>query len=279
MERAGPSPPAREANIAQIASLPPPKVPPQVYDERYYLESCAGYAPWRASGGVEIAGIYPGVLAKARMRPGEVVVDIGAGRGELIRCAAEQGAAEAIGIEYSDDAMRLAERTLDSPGTERARMLLADARSLPLGDAFADLVTMVDVVEHLTPDELSQTLREARRILCAGGRLLVHTAPNRTVYEVTYRLQRLATPARRRRWPADPRNEHEHLMHVNEQTPRSLRRALRREGFDPVHIELGDWIHSDFVPDERAQRLYPRLARFRPTRGLAVMDLWGFASR
>jgi cyclopropane fatty-acyl-phospholipid synthase-like methyltransferase len=38
---------------------------------------------------------------------------------------------------------------------------------------------MLDVVEHLTPTELDRTLAQARRILAPGGRLYIHTFPNR----------------------------------------------------------------------------------------------------
>ncbi len=69
--------------------LPPPEVPADVYDERYYLEACAGYEEWRESGGEGEAGVYPGTLAKAGLRPGERLVDLGTGRGELLASAVE----------------------------------------------------------------------------------------------------------------------------------------------------------------------------------------------
>ncbi len=148
---------------------------------------------------------------------------------------------------------------------------------MPLEDGIADLVTLIDVVEHLAPAELDLALAQARRLLAPGGRLIAHTMPNRTVYEVTYRLQRLAWPPRRRRWPADPRNPYEHRMHVNEQTVRSLRRALRAARFADVDVWTGAMRYADFVPDERARGLYWRLAARRPTRRLGAFDLWARA--
>ena len=256
-------------------ALPPPQVPPEVYDERYYLEACAGYEEWRNSDGKGEAGVYPGTLARAGLRAGETLVDLGTGRGELLASAIDAGAAAATGIEYSPDAVRMAERTLEARGAgELARVIEGDVRAVPLPDSTADLVTMLDVVEHLAPAELTLAYGEAHRLLRPGGRVLVHTAPNRTVYELTYRLQRLARPGRRRRWPADPRNDYEREMHVNEQTPGSLRGGLRDAGFERIRTELGEWVYTDFVPDERAKRLYSRLARLGPARRLAMMDLW-----
>ncbi len=138
---------------------------------------------------------------------------------------------------------------------------------------------MLDVVEHLTPAELDLALREAQRILRPGGRILIHTMPNRSIYEITYRLQRIARRSRRRAWPKDPRNELERAMHVNEMTVRTLRRALRRAGFPSPRVWLGDWIYTAFVPDEASRRTYYRLAERRLTARLGKGDLWASANR
>ena len=261
-------------------ALDAPAVSPEVYDEDYYRNWCAGFAEWSASEGAEVADIYPGVLRRARFSPGDVLVDIGAGRGELVALAATSGATRAIGVEYSPVAVEMAQTTLARHGaTERGEVVLADARHMPVDDASADLVTLVDVVEHLDPTELHQTLLQARRVLKPGGRVFAHTMPNRTIYEVTYRLQRLSRPGRWRRWPADPRNEFERRMHVNEQTVRTLRRAFTAAGFTNVDVSLGQWIYTDFVPDERARGLYRRLARHRLTSRLGAGDLFAEATR
>jgi cyclopropane fatty-acyl-phospholipid synthase-like methyltransferase len=91
-------------------------VPPSVYDEAYYREACLGHEEWARSEGGEAAGIYAGVLARARLAEGEVVVDLGTGRGELPAVAVEAGAARAYGIEYSADAVGLARRTVETRG-------------------------------------------------------------------------------------------------------------------------------------------------------------------
>jgi ubiquinone/menaquinone biosynthesis C-methylase UbiE len=265
---------------AFTSPLPDPVVPADIYDEEYYRNWCAGYAEWTASEGASVAGIYPGSLVRAGLKPGEVLVDIGTGRGEMLAVAVERGAARAIGVEYSAAAVEMARKTLDvHRAGGRAEVLLADARSIPLPDGTADLVTMVDVVEHLSPDELHRTLTEANRLLRSGGRIFIHTMPNRTIYDVTYRLQRSISLRRRRHWPADPRNEYEHKMHVNEQTVTSLRRSLDRAGFRSTRVELGQMVYTEFVPDVRARRLYRVLARFPLTARLAVCDMFGLATK
>jgi GT2 family glycosyltransferase/cyclopropane fatty-acyl-phospholipid synthase-like methyltransferase len=270
----------RELATAFLSAWRAPEVDPAVYDEGYYRESCAGAELWQQSGGAEIDPLYRGSLEIAGLPAGEVVVDIGTGRGELLVAAHEAGARRTIGVEYSPAAVALAQRTLAAhPAAQGAEVLLADARALPLADAMADLVTMLDVVEHLTADERAAAYAEARRILRPGGRMLVHTMPTRTLYEVTYRVQRSLTPQRLRTWPRDPRRQLERDMHVGEQTLRVLRRELRTAGFADVSVRPGAWIHDDFVPDERARRLYRRLARTRLTRSLGAADLWALARR
>jgi ubiquinone/menaquinone biosynthesis C-methylase UbiE len=257
-------------------SLPDPVVPAELYDEEYYRNWCAGFAEWTVSEGHDVAGIYPGVLTRARLRPGEVLVDIGTGRGEMLAVAVEMGAARAIGVEYSPTAVEMARRTLDAHAvSDRAEVLPVDARRIPIPDATADLVTMVDVVEHLAPKELADTLQEVHRIIAPGGRVFVHTMPNRRIYSATYRVQRALLPSRWRSWPRDPRNDYEHRMHVNEQSPTTLRRALRGAGFRRVRVTLGRWVYADFVPDPRARALYGRLAKVPFLRRFGVGDLFG----
>jgi ubiquinone/menaquinone biosynthesis C-methylase UbiE len=198
----------------------------------------------------------------------------------LLVTAVAMGAARAVGVDYASAAVELARQTIGVHGMEdRAEAHLADARGAPVDTASADLVTLLDVVEHLAPAELDDVLFEARRVLRPGGRVFVHTFPTRTVYDVTYRLQRWACPRRRRAWLADPRDEHERLLHVNEQTRRSLRGVLRRAGFEPVRVWPGQWIHTDFVPEERARRLYHLLARHRLTASLGIANLFALAWR
>jgi ubiquinone/menaquinone biosynthesis C-methylase UbiE len=272
----------RDAAPPSVAppSMPPPTVPASVYDTDYYQHWCAGFDEWTSSEGARPAALYEWSLRRAGLRPGDVVVDLGTGRGELLAVAVEMGAAHAVGVEYSLEALTLAQRTLAAHSMSgRAAAVAADTRRLPLPDAMADLVVMLDIVEHLNPEELHLTLIEAKRILRPGGRLFAHTLPTRTIYDVTYRLQRIAVPGRPRRWPSDPRLELERVMHVNEQTKSSLTRSIRQAGFSSVRVERGEWIHTSFLPEERAKRLYHRLAAHRLTAGLGIADLWAEATR
>jgi ubiquinone/menaquinone biosynthesis C-methylase UbiE len=260
--------------------VPSPAVRADVYDADYYLHRCAGSTLWRDSGGSDRDPMYDGYIQLAGLTPGQRVLDIGTGRGELLVAALGAGAASVTGVDYSESAVILARKTLQRCDLDtRAEVLVADARALPVPDQGFDLVTMFDVVEHLTATELSAAFAEARRALRPGGRIFIHTFPTSTLYDVTYRLQRLSRLGRRATWPRDPRNEFEHTMHVGEQSLGSLRRALRAAAFAEVRVWPGEWIHTDFVPEEPARRLYHRLARVPLLRRFGIADLWAEARR
>jgi ubiquinone/menaquinone biosynthesis C-methylase UbiE len=256
-------------------ALPPPTVPERLYDETYYRTHCMGYEEWAASEGAHMAAQYEGMLEyKVGLRAGEALLDIGAGRGELVVAAAQRGA-RATGVEYSTTALALSEQTLAAHGNPPdARVLLADARALPFGDDEFDVATMMDVIEHLTVSEQADALAQARRVLRPGGRIHLHTAPNRLIYSVTYRVQRWLTPGRLRRWPRQPRHNYELTMHVGEHSARSLRRTLSDAGFEQVQVTHGEWVYEAFVPDPQARHLYWRLAAHRLTKPLGTCDLW-----
>jgi ubiquinone/menaquinone biosynthesis C-methylase UbiE len=250
------------------------------YDEDYYRTACAGHDEWVESGGTGEAALYKGVLERAQLTEGMTVCDIGAGRGELVALAVEHGAKWAVGVEYSGAAATLAAQSIAAREVgAKAAVVLADARQIPLPDGCADLVFMIDVIEHLAPIELSATLREAHRVLRPGGRLFAHTFPTRTIYDVTYRGLRAAARLRGKRWPEDPRNDYEHRMHVNEQTRSGLRRSLQTAGFASPEVCFGQWVHTDFVPSPRGKVVYERLARHRITTCLGVADLWVDAAK
>lgn len=261
-------------------ALPSPVVPSDVYDDHYFRSVCLGAEEWSATAGERVAGVYAGVLARAKLRPGEIVVDIGTGRGELLAVAIEQGAARAIGLEYAEAAIGLAQQTIETHRvTARAAVMVADARAVPISTESVDLVTMIDVVEHLAPAELALTLTEVLRILRPGGRIIIHTMPTSTIYNVTYRVLRLLRPRRWKSWPADPRNEYEKAMHVNEQSVTRLGRALRRAGFRPCRASLGNWVYTVHVPDDGGKRVYHRLAKVPLLARLGIGDLWGEGMR
>ena len=135
----------------------------------------------------------------------------------------------------------------------------ASALYLPFAAGSFDRVLMLDIVEHLYPDELRIALQEVFRVLRPGGRVVVHTAPNVWYDRYAYPVVRWVRTAMGQgsRYPRDPREiipENVHV-HVNEQSALSLWRQLRRHGFHDVRT----WLSTP--PQHRRENLAFRLAR------------------
>jgi ubiquinone/menaquinone biosynthesis C-methylase UbiE len=113
-------------------------------------------------------------LAIAGLRRGERVLDVGCGTGVLTRRAAAVVGPDgsALGIDPAPDMIRIA---LQSAAAEAsaARFELAAIENIPLGPGSVD-VALVSFVLHRLPEDIKRSgLREIRRVLRPGGRILV----------------------------------------------------------------------------------------------------------
>lgn len=190
---------------------------------------------------------------------GKRVLDVGCGRGELVIQSAMRGA-DAWGIDYAEAAVRIAERALaeiDEPLRARTHVRQMDVKALTFDDGFFDAVFLMDVVEHLYPHELAAALDELRRVIRPGGRLVMHTSPNKTFERVVYpnysrRINQAARALSRllrlrdglfndTMLPVDrefPHDAYERAMHINEQSLGGLRAETERHGFRVVRAEF-----------------------------------------
>lgn len=110
-------------------------------------------------------------VCRAIPRHPSLLVDVGCDGGTLTRIVAEcSRAGTVVGIDIKAESVEYARKT--KCGIE---FYAADARSLPLRDGVADVVTLLEVLEHV-PNP-GRVLREAHRVLKPGG-LLVVLVPN-----------------------------------------------------------------------------------------------------
>lgn len=216
----------------------PAPVSASLYTEEYFRTACEGFDEFNTSEGEQLSRRLASAFSLARVAAGMKVLDVGCGRGEILRHAAGLGA-DAYGIDYAPVAVSMSQKVIE--GTEtivpgRTGVALADAKTLPFPSRYFDRVLMFDVVEHLHPWELSASLSEIRRVLKDDGLFIVHTAPNiwydKYAYPVVRRFRSLLGQGDK--YPRNPRNflvsVNEHV-HVNEQSMWSLNRTLRQAGF------------------------------------------------
>jgi len=175
------NPPAshRRPEVTPVPRHSSGAVPSVLYDEAYFLNVCEGYTEYRSSEGAYMSQRLAQALAEAGIANGMSVLDVGCGRGEILHSTARLGA-RAYGIDYAVAAVRLSRQVADQLAAieQPAGVYQASALHLPFeSDAF-DRVLMLDIVEHLYPDELAVAYSEPYRVLRPGGRIVIHTAPN-----------------------------------------------------------------------------------------------------
>jgi len=112
----------------------------------------------------------------AHLDPADVVLDVGCANGAHTLKAAAR-AKRVVGMDYDVGQLRVAADTARSRGLDNVQVFAWDlTRALPFPEGAFDAVLFLDVIEHL--DERQPVLREIRRVLKPGGRLLV-SGPNR----------------------------------------------------------------------------------------------------
>jgi len=115
--------------------------------------------------------VYDNLVELSAAAPGERVLDVGCGPGYLSRRAARAvgPAGRVEGIDPSPEAIAYATRS----APPNATFLVAAAEHLPHADRTFDLVISSFAIHHIAPDERGAALREMRRVLRPGGRLLI----------------------------------------------------------------------------------------------------------
>ena len=109
-------------------------------------------------------------LVHADVRAGAVVLDVGAGTGDLSFAAASRGA-RVVAIDLSAGMLAvLARRATDAQRT-RIQPVVGSAESLPLPDASVDRIVTGFTVRNV--GDLGRAFAEFRRVLRPGGRAVV----------------------------------------------------------------------------------------------------------
>jgi len=145
------------ANLADSAL--PQQMQQHTYSIMYEIEE---HHWWFAGRRAIIESFIQGICSGKNENPLRIL-DVGCGTGANLELLGEYGEAE--GVDVSTDALSFCrQRGLNS-------VRLGEAEKLPYPDESFDLVTALDVVEHLDDDLAG--LREMRRVLKPGGRAMM----------------------------------------------------------------------------------------------------------
>ena len=114
-----------------------------------------------------------GALNFSKVKPGEVCVDLGSGRGtDVLRMAEEAGdEGFAYGIDISDGMLATARENAVKFGVENVKFIQSELEKIELPDQTADLVISNCTINHAA--DKSAVWNEIYRILKKGGRFVV----------------------------------------------------------------------------------------------------------
>lgn len=215
-------------------------VDPSLYTRRYYQTNCCGFDAFEEFDGCRLTARIGRSVSLALLAPNSSVLDFGCGRGELTIYMALSGH-ECHAVDYSSDAIAIAtEKASDicRNGVTTPKFYHSDdLEFLEFPSNRFDAVFLLDVYEHLYPEQIDLLLEAVFRVLRPSGRLVIHTEPNRWLSSIANTMwsSSLARATLFRLLAAlnckDRLNDDHLRMHVNEQTPSTLRRALVSHGF------------------------------------------------
>ncbi len=142
----------------------------QVFGGALYDPSEADAAPEAAVAASLGCGVPTAV---ADLRPGETVLDLGAGAGADVLISARRVApgGRAIGLDMTTEMVELARANAAEAGVENVEFVRGYLEDVPLPDASVDVV-ISNCVINLAADK-ALVLREAARVLRPGGRFAV----------------------------------------------------------------------------------------------------------
>lgn len=120
-----------------------------------------------------VRGVHRRLLDQAALRPGDVVLEIGCGTGNLLLLAEEaQRDAVLVGLDPDLSALARARRKARRRKVE-LQLDRGYADALPYADDSVDTVLSAFMLHHVPDAERAQAAREVRRVLRPGGRLHV----------------------------------------------------------------------------------------------------------
>jgi SAM-dependent methyltransferase len=115
----------------------------------------------------------------------DYLIDVGCGSGRLAKPLADYLDGHYLGIDVVPGLVEYARKLVPRPGW---RFEVADGLTIPEEDAKADMVCFFSVLTHLLHEQSFVYLREAKRVLRPGGKIIAsfldfHVSPHWAVFE------------------------------------------------------------------------------------------------
>lgn len=196
------------------------------YDEippGYYYEKLINGSPvqkfWHREKFREVA---------TRIRPQDHVLDFGCGPGSFLAILAEElPEVKAVGLDIASGQIDFAMNKIGSQfkdGRISFCSLKGNEKRVPFDDASFDVVTSIEVIEHIHPYAAAKALGEMRRILKPDGRIIITTPNYRSLWPlIEVALEKLS-----------PVKYHE--QHISKFTPNSFVKFIESCGFEVVKL-------------------------------------------
>lgn len=122
--------------------------------------------------GINYAATLDLITSKLKPKRYKIVIDVGTGDGRLVHEISQKYPdREVIGIDYSSRAIDMA-KALYPEGNFLCKDIVKEKL-----DIKADVVTLIEVIEHIPPDELKKFIHSVGRLLKKGGSFFI-TVPH-----------------------------------------------------------------------------------------------------
>ena len=108
----------------------------------------------------------------------ESVLDFGCGNGILLYKIAARGVKKVIGIDISEEGVRIANRLKEVNSVEKSQFVVGGVESLAkLEDNCVEAIVLSNIIDNLSPNDCRRVLKECKRILKINGKVLVKLNP------------------------------------------------------------------------------------------------------
>jgi SAM-dependent methyltransferase len=173
-------------------------------------------------------GALEGVLSRLRARKANALIPHGLRGGTILDIGCGQYPHFLANTKFRGKVGM--DQTLPSGRPEGIHYVVANAGTaarLPFKTSTFDVVTMLAVLEHLHPENLTDLIEEVYRVLTPGGVLIITTPPPRTD-RILKLLAKLSVVS------SEEIDEHQKTFRA-----RDLRSEISRTHFAPDHIHVG----------------------------------------